>query len=253
MGRTIAIANQKGGVGKTTTAINLSACLAKAGRRVLLLDLDPQGNATSGLGQSARNELSHTVYDLLLNGASIEDVSLATPVDNLTLVPSNRQLVGAEVELVDTERREYRLREALANVRGDYDWIFMDCPPSLGLLTVNGLVAADGILITLQCEYYALEGLSELLNTICRLRDSLNPGLYLEGVLMTMHQNTRLAQEVVNDARTYLNDKVYQTVIPRNVRLSEAPGYGKPIIEYDINSAGAKAYLALAKEITGHG
>lgn len=253
MGRTIAIANQKGGVGKTTTAINLSACLAKAGYRVLLLDLDPQGNATSGLGQSARNELSNTVYDMLLGDASIEDVSLDTAVPNLRLVPADRQLVGAEVELVDATGREYRLREALVQTRRQYDWIFMDCPPSLSLLTVNALVAADGILITLQCEYYALEGLTALLSTVSRLRDSLNPGLYLEGVLMTMHQNTRLAKEVVKDARQYLNEKVYRTVIPRNVRLSEAPSFGKPIIEYDINSAGARAYLALAKEITGHG
>ncbi len=253
MGRTIAIANQKGGVGKTTTAINLSACLAKAGYRVLLLDLDPQGNATSGLGQSARNDLSNTVYDMLLGDASIEDVSLDTAVPNLRLVPADRQLVGAEVELVDATGREYRLREALVQTRRQYDWIFMDCPPSLSLLTVNALVAADGILITLQCEYYALEGLTALLSTVSRLRDSLNPGLYLEGVLMTMHQNTRLAKEVVKDARQYLNEKVYRTVIPRNVRLSEAPSFGKPIIEYDINSAGARAYLALAKEITGHG
>ncbi len=258
MGRIVAIANQKGGVGKTTTAVNLSAAIAALGKKVLLTDLDPQGNATSGIGYTDKNAIERTLYDVMLNGSAVDSVML-TPCEEelggpaLRLIPSNRQLVGAEVELVHVERREHRLSDCLEQVRDDFDFILIDCPPSLSLLTVNGLAAADGVLITLQCEYYALEGLTELLGTIKRVRDTLNPRLTLEGVLMTMFQRTRLANEVVADVRRYLGAKVYQTVIPRNVTLSEAPSYGKPVIFYDNRAAGARAYAALAREIVGYG
>ena len=252
MGRVIVIANQKGGVGKTTTAINLAACLAAGGRKSMIVDLDPQGNATSGIGL-AKGELETTLYDVLVNETPIEDATYETDVPNLDIVPSNRDLVGAEVELVGDERREYRLREALDSVRKEYDYIFIDCPPSLSILTVNGLTAADGVLITLQCEYYALEGLSELLQTIILVRDNLNKGLKLEGVLLTMYQHTNLSKQVVDDVRAHLGEKVYQTVVPRNVTLGEAPSFGKPVIYYDIKCAGAQAYLDLAREIVSRG
>jgi len=252
MGRVVAIANQKGGVGKTTTAVNLSACMAAAGRRVLLVDLDPQGNATSGLGVD-KTSVKNTLYDVLTYDVPLRQVILPTLMEDLKLVPSNKDLVGAEVEFVEVEDREFRLRGSLEPVRIDFDYVFIDCPPSLSLLTVNGLVAADSVLVTLQCEYYALEGLSELLHTIKLVRDNLNASLKLEGVLLTMYQHTNLSKQVVEDVRKHLGDKVYQTVIPRNVTLSEAPSFGKPIIFYDLTAAGAKAYIALAREVVSRG
>jgi chromosome partitioning protein len=252
MGRVIVIANQKGGVGKTTTAINLSACMAAAERRTLLIDLDPQGNATSGLGVQ-KQALEFSVYDSLVDGKPLRDVLVPTMVPDLRLAPSEKELVGAEIELVEVARREYRLRDQIDTLKNEYEYIFVDCPPSLGLLTLNGLVAADGVLITLQCEYYALEGLSELLQTVVLVRDSLNPQLRLQGVLLTMYQHTNLSKQVVDDVRAHLGAKVYDTVIPRNVTLSEAPSFGKPVIYYDLKSPGARAYLALAREVVARG
>ncbi len=252
MGRVIVVANQKGGVGKTTTAINLSACLAAAGRRSLLIDLDPQGNSTSGLGVD-KAALERSVYDVITDNVPLTEAMQPTPMDGLSIVPANKELVGAEVELVNAPQREYRLRERVEAAREEFEYIFIDCPPSLGLLTLNGLVAADSVLITLQCEYYALEGLSELLHTIVLVRDSLNPSLRLQGVLLTMYQHTNLSKQVIEDVRAHLGQKVYDTVIPRNVTLSEAPSYGKPVILYDLKSPGARAYLALAREVLSRG
>lgn len=248
MGQVIVIANQKGGVGKTTTAVNLSACLAEAGQQVLVVDLDPQGNATSGLGID-KAQLETTLYESLVDGEALEDSILDSGIENLHIVPSDKNLAGAEVELVSVKKREYRLRDAIDPVRDNYDYIFIDAPPSLSLLTVNGLVAADGVIITLQCEYYALEGLSELLQTIIRVRDAFNKDLKLQGVLLTMYQRTNLSRQVLQDVRDHLGDKVYETVIPRNVTLGEAPSFGRPIIHYDPRCAGAEAYVALADEI----
>ncbi len=251
MASVIVIANQKGGVGKTTTAVNLSACLASSGVKTLLVDLDPQGNATSGIGLD-KTELEFTLYDVLINEMPMANVICETQVDNLHIVPSDKHLAGAEVELVDLPRREHRLRETIELIRDRYDYLIVDSPPSLSLLTVNGLAAGDSVLIPLQCEYYALEGLSELLQTIILVRDNINPALKLQGVLLTMFQRTNLSKQVIQDVRAHLGDKVYKTVIPRNVTLSEAPSFGKPVIHYDAKCAGAVAYLALTKEVLAH-
>ena len=251
-GKIFAFANQKGGVGKTTTTINLAAALALAGKRVLVIDMDPQGNATSGFGID-KNSIEHTVYDCLVDDIDIADVLVPTLIETLVMIPSNRELVGAEVELVEEANRERRLAEALAQLPMKFDYVFIDSPPSLSLLTVNALTAARGVVITLQCEFYALEGLSELLQTIKLVRDSLNNSLKLEGVLLTMYQHTRLSQQVMEDVRQHLSARVFQTVIPRNVNLSEAPSFGQPAVCYDARSAGAQAYFDLAKEVLSHG
>jgi chromosome partitioning protein len=252
VGRVIAITNQKGGVGKTTTAINLAASLAAAERPVLAIDLDPQGNLTSGLGRKTKDPRP-SVYDVLIEGRPLEEVLLATDLTHLSLAPSDRNLTGAEVELVPAERREYRLRDALDSARQRYEYTFIDCPPSLGLLTLNALAAADGALIPLQCEYFALEGISDLVSTLRRVQAGINPRLSLDGVLLTMvDQRMNLTQQVMAEVRGHFKEAVYQTTIPRSVRLGEAPSFGKPILTYDIRSKGAEAYLELAREVMGH-
>jgi chromosome partitioning protein len=250
MSRVIAIANQKGGVGKTTTAINLGACLAVAEKRTLIIDIDPQGNATSGLGIN-RGDVEHSTYDVLVEGVSVEAAARSeVHFPYLDAIPSTRDLVGAEVELVNKPERELVLRRALAEVRDRYDYVLIDCPPSLGLLTLNTMAASDSVLIPIQCEFYALEGLSQLLNTVRLVQRNLNPHLEIDGVLLTMFdQRLNLSRQVADEAKEYFGDRVYQTVIPRNVRLAEAPSFGKPIVLYDILSAGAQAYLGLAREI----
>jgi len=248
MSRVIAVANQKGGVGKTTTAVNLSAAIAEAGKSTLLVDLDPQGNASQGMGVD-KNACEHTVYNALVDHTPLDAIIVATRYDRLSMAPSHRDLSGAEIELVEEEHREYRMRAALEAVRERYDIIVIDCPPSLGLLTLNGLVAADEVLIPLQCEYYALEGLSELLQTIIQVREHFNSRLHVSGVLLTMYQHTNLSKQVVEDVRSHLGDKVFETIIPRNVSLSEAPGFGLPIFYYDKRCIGAKSYAALAQEV----
>lgn len=253
MSHVIAIANQKGGVGKTTTAINLGASLAVAEKRTLVVDIDPQGNATSGLGVEGRQSLS-TVYDVLVGDRSVEESILhEVHFPCLDVLPSTRDLVGAEIELVQAPERETILRRALEPIREQYDYILVDCPPSLGLLTLNTLTAADSVLIPIQCEFYALEGLSQLLNTVRLVQKGLNPGLDIEGVLLTMYdERLNLSRQVAAEAREYFGTKVYQTSIPRNVRLAEAPSFGKPIVLYDVLSKGSQCYLALAQElITG--
>lgn len=253
MGKVIAIANQKGGVAKTTTAVNLGACLAKLDKKVLLVDVDPQGNATSGLGVN-RDELEHCIYDALINGVSLKSIRLTTEIQNLDLIPATIQLAGAEIELVSAISREFKLKKALDKVKGHYDYVLLDCPPSLGLLTLNALTAADSILIPIQCEYYALEGLGQLMNTIQLVQKHLNPKLTLEGVLLTMFDaRTNLSIQVVEEVKAHFKNKVFATVIPRNVRLSEAPSYGKPIITYDPKSRGAEVYQDLAKEVIENG
>ncbi|MDT8368104.1 MAG: ParA family protein [Longimicrobiales bacterium] len=250
MARIIAIANQKGGVGKTTTAINLGASLAVAEQRTLVIDIDPQGNSTSGVGIEPRDR-HQTIYDVLVNGEAIDACILKrVHFDRLDLVPSTRDLVGAEIELVDRAERETILREALREIDDRYDYILVDCPPSLGLLTLNTLTASDSVLIPIQCEFYALEGLSQLLNTVRLVQKGLNPKLDVEGVLLTMYdKRLNLSRQVAAEAREYFGAKVYRTRIPRNVRLAEAPSFGKPIVLYDALSAGAQAYLELAQEL----
>ena len=251
MSRVIAIANQKGGVGKTTTAVNVSACLAQSGRKTLLIDTDPQANATSGLGIDPR-QVSSSIYHVFMDGIAISDVTVPTDLEFLTLVPSSLDLVGIEVEMVSAMAREGKLRVALQSVRDEYEYVIIDCPPSLGLLTLNTLTACDSVLIPIQCEYYALEGLGQLLETIALVQDNLNSELQIEGVLLTMQdRRVKLSQQVISEVRSYFQDQVYDTVIPRNVRLSEAPSHGKPIILYDARSSGAEAYTELTKEIAG--
>lgn len=249
MSRIIAIANQKGGVGKTTTSINLASCLAESGKKVLAIDLDPQGNMTSGLGVD-KNELENTVYELMLDECSINESVQNTVVDNLKIIASNVNLAGAEIELLGINDKEYILKTAVDYIRDDYDFIIVDCPPSLNMLTVNAMTTADTILVPIQCEYYALEGLSQLIHTINLVQERLNPKLKIEGVVFTMYDvRTNLSNQVVENVKENLDAKIYETMIPRNIRLAEAPSYGIPINMYDSKSAGAESYRRLAKEV----
>ncbi|MGB9839130.1 ParA family protein [Thermovenabulum sp.] len=251
MAKIIAIANQKGGVGKTTTAVNLSSCIASLGKKVLIVDIDPQGNSTSGLGID-KEKLKGSLYNVLINGEPIEENIMDTKYKNLYIIPSNIQLAGAEIELVMMEEREYLLKKSLENISDRYNYIIIDCPPSLGLLTINALTAANSVLIPIQCEYYALEGLSQLMNTIKLVQKSLNETLEIEGVLLTMFDaRTNLSIQVVEEVKKFFRNKVYKTIIPRNVRLSEAPSHGKPIIAYDPKSRGSEVYMELAREVLG--
>lgn len=249
MGKAIAIFNQKGGVGKTTTNINLGACLAMKGKKVLILDIDPQGNTTSGIGIKKKT-LDYTVYDLLIDSDfDTRDAILHTAIEGLDIIPASVDLAGAEIELVQIDGREKRLKNAIGKVRDSYDYIFIDCPPSLGLLTINSLTAVDSVLIPLQCEFYALEGVSQLMNTIELVKKGLNPGLEIEGVILSMFDGrTNLSAQVVQEVKKYFGDKVYSSVIPRNIRLAEAPGYGMAITQYDPKSKGAEAYMEFADE-----
>lgn len=253
MGRTIVIANQKGGVGKTTTAINLSASLAKLGKQVLIIDMDPQGNTTSGFGID-KEQTAQSVYDLLLGECEITDAIIPNVFERLSLLPSNIDLAAAEIELIGIEEKEFILKKALDQVKKNYDFIMIDCPPSLNLLTINSMCAGDTVLVPIQCEYYALEGLTQLMHTIQLVKDRLNPDLEIEGVVFTMYDaRTNLSLQVVENVKNNLNQNIYKSIIPRNVRLAEAPSYGMPITEYDPKSTGAESYLLLAEEVIHRG
>jgi len=252
MARVISITNQKGGVGKTTTAVNLSASLAVAEKKTLLIDIDPQGNATSGLGVP-KEEVSTSIYNALIDEVPVKDLLRDTELDFLKIIPSNIDLIGVEIELVPFANREMRLRNTLQEVKGEFDFLIIDCPPSLGLITVNSLTASDSVIIPLQCEYYPMEGLSQLLKTIQLIKKSLNPSLKIEGILLTMFdKRNNISHQVTEEVRKHFGAMVFNTVIPRNVRLSESPSFGKPIILYDADSRGAESYLELAKEVLGH-
>ncbi|TAL33833.1 MAG: ParA family protein [Spirochaetes bacterium] len=253
MGRVIAVANQKGGVGKTTTTVNVAAFLAEKGKRVLIIDIDPQGNAGFGLGINVE-EIENTLYEVLIAQHKIEQSLFKTNIQNLYIVPSNIHLSGAQVDLLDFEQKEYLLKKAIAQIKGEFDYIFIDSPPSLGILTLNALVAADSVMIPLQCEYYALEGLSQLLRIIVMVQENLNRALKIEGVVLTMYDSrTNLSQQVVSDVREYFKEKVFNSIIPRNVKLSEAPSFGKPIGLYDAACAGSERYASLAEEVLKNG
>jgi len=251
MGKTIAIANQKGGVGKTTTSINLSASLAAKGKKVLIIDTDPQGNTTSGFGID-KNDLDNTIYELILGECSIRDCIISNVIQNVSVVPSNVNLAAAEIELIGVDKKEYILKNEVDYIKDDYDFIIIDCPPSLNMLTINSMATADSVLVPIQCEYYALEGLSQLIHTVNLVKARLNPDLEMEGVVFTMYDSrTNLSMQVVENVKQNLNQRVYNTLIPRNIRLAEAPSYGMPINMYDAKSAGAEAYMQLADEILG--
>ena len=249
MGRTIAIANQKGGVGKTTTAINLSACLAEKGKKVLAVDMDPQGNMTSGLGVD-KDSVENTIYNLIIGESKMEEVLIKDVLENLDIIPTNIDLSGAEIELLDVEEKEYIVRNEIDKIKDNYDFIIIDCPPSLSMLTINAMTTADSVLVPIQCEYYALDGFSQLIHTVELVRDRLNPKLTIEGVVFTMYDaRTNLSLQVVENVKDNLEQTIYKTIIPRNIRLAEAPSYGIPINKYDPKSAGAESYLRLADEV----
>ena len=249
MGKIIAVANQKGGVGKTTTAINLSSCLAAKGKKILVIDTDPQGNTTSGLGVE-KNELENTIYELIIGDCSIRDCIITNVIDNICLVPSNVNLSAAEIELIGVDKKEYILKNEVDYVKDNYDYIIIDCPPSLNMLTINAMTTADSVLVPIQCEYYALEGLSQLIHTVNLVKERLNPDLEMEGVVFTMFDSrTNLSAQVVENVKDNLDQYIYKTLIPRNIRLAEAPSYGLPINLYDPKSSGAEAYMLLAEEL----